>query len=72
MWTGKLLSPTRRRTVVNRMVSILSISPRHAGLLLEQPRSTKRLSPTAPSDFEQTLRARLRELAKARQRYVYR
>ena len=54
------------------MASIFPVSQRRACALLEQPRSTQRLSPTVPSNNEQTLRARLRELAKARPRYGYR
>ena len=48
------------------------VSQRRVCRLLWQPRSTQRLSPTVPSDFEQALRARLRELAKARPRFGYR
>ncbi len=40
--------------------------------MVEQPRTTQRLSPVVPSDFEQALRARLRELAAARPRFGYR
>ena len=54
------------------MVNNFPVSQRRACALLEQPRSTQRLSPTVPSDYEQTLRARLRELAAARPRYGYR
>ena len=57
---------------MNLVVSIFPVSQRRACALLEQPRSTQRLSPTVPSDYEQTLRARLRELAKERPRYGYR
>ncbi len=54
------------------MVNNFPVCQRRACALLEQPRSTQRLSPTVPSDYEQTLRARLRELAAARPRYGYR
>lgn len=57
---------------MNLVVSIFPVSQRRACALLEQPRSTQRLSPTVPSDYEQTLRPRLRELAAARPRYGYR
>ena len=48
------------------------VSQRRACALVEQPRSTQRLSAVVPCDFEQTLRARLRELAKTRPRFGYR
>ena len=57
---------------MNHAVSIFPVSQRRACALLEQPRSTQRLSPRVPSDCEQTLRARLRELAAARPRFGYR
>jgi len=57
---------------VNFLVTRFPVSQRRVCRLLEQPRSTQRLSPTVPSDFEQALRARLRELAKARPRFGYR
>jgi putative transposase len=57
---------------VNFLVTRFPVSQRRVCALLEQPRSTQRLSPTVPSDYEQTLRARLRELAKARPQYGYR
>ena len=57
---------------MNFLVTRFPVSQRRVCRLLEQPRSTQRLSPTVPSDFEQALRARLRELAKARPRFGYR
>ena len=57
---------------MNFLVTRFPVSQRRVCRLLEQPRSTQRLSPTVPSDFEQALRARLRELAKARTRFGYR
>ena len=57
---------------MNFLVTRFPVSQRRVGRLLEQPRSTQCFSPTAPSDFEQALRARLRELAKARPRFGYR
>ena len=56
---------------MDHAVSIFPVSQRRACALLEQPRSTQRLSPRVPSDYEQTLRARLRELAAARPRFGY-
>jgi putative transposase len=57
---------------VNHVVNNFPVSQRRACLLLEQPLSTQRLNPVAASNFEQTLRARLREIAAARPRYGYR
>ena len=57
---------------MNFLVSHFPVSQRRVCVLLEQPRSTQRLRPVVPSDFELVLRTRLRELAKARPRFGYR
>lgn len=69
---GNFLSPKQRRAAVNFLVTRVPFSQRRVCRLLEQPRSTHRLNPIAPSDFERALRARLRELAASRPRYGYR
>jgi len=58
---GKFLSSTRRWAAVDHLASIFPVSQRRACALFEQPRSTQRLSLVVPCDFEQALRARLRE-----------
>ncbi len=50
----------------------LSISERHACRAIGQPRTTQRRGTPVPPDEELVLRARLRELARARPRYGYR
>ena len=57
---------------MNLGVTRFPVSQRRVCRLLEKPRSTQRLSPTAPSDFEQALRARLHELSLTRPRFGYR
>lgn len=59
-------------TAVNHIENSCPVSQRRACALVELLRSTQRLNPASPSDFEQALRVRLRELAKARPRFWYR
>jgi len=69
---GKFLRSTRRLAAVDHSTNMFLVSQHRVCRLIEQPRFTQRLSPVVPCDFEQALRARLRELAKARPRFGYR
>lgn len=57
---------------MNHVVNNFAVSQRWASALLEEHPSTQRLSPTGTSDYELTLRARLRGLANTRPSYGYR
>jgi len=66
------VSPARRRQAVAMLMDRLAISERRACRAIGQPRTTQRRGTPVPPDEEQVLRARLRELARARPRYGYR
>ncbi|MBM4447380.1 MAG: IS3 family transposase [Chloroflexi bacterium] len=68
---GKLLSPSKRRRIVELVCQVLSVSERRACKVLSQARATQRHVPQIPSDEEQ-LRSRIVELATRYGRYGYR
>ena len=69
--TGKLLSPARRRSCVDKVKAELGVSERRACQVLGQHRSTQRKPPRTPDD-EAQLTADIIELAKQYGRYGYR
>jgi putative transposase len=67
-----MVSPARRRRAVWMLMDRLRISERRACRAIGQSRTTQRRGAPVPSDIEQAIRFRLRELARVRPRYGYR
>ena len=68
---GKLLSPARRRSCIDRVRAELNVSERRACRVLRQHRSTQRKIPVGRAD-EERLVADMIELARQYGRYGYR